>query len=136
MFFVGPRPYFVGVSKWVLQYGRQDWIGSLPNGGWWTFKYFLVNFPRTVVAGAQTTPELNFKIYDADGRGFSIKPIPMAAVTSPAGNRTIDATQLINVKYAGGSAVRVEVSGQVPGTGPAWVSLTLFGVRSEQRLGG
>lgn len=136
MFFKGPSPFLLGVAKLALQGGRQDWIASIPNGGWWTLKFLLVDYPRAVADGVQTSPDLSYRLFDADGRAFMVRPVSLPMVTSPAGAFGLNATNLINIRYPGGSSVRLELSGRIPAKGPATASITLYGIRAEQRLGG
>lgn len=133
MFYVGPRPYLIGEANIPLQYDGQWWMRGLPNGGWWTLKYILVDYPR--VESTLDMPDLSYQLYDEDGRAFMVRPVSLPMVTSPAGAKGLNATGLINVRYKGGSGVKLRISGR--GTiGPSRVSITLCGIRSAEWLGG
>lgn len=133
MFYIGPRPFPIGEANIPLQYDGQWWMRSLPNGGWWTLKYILVSYPK--VENTLDLPDLSYQLYDEDGNAFMVRPVPMNMVTSPAGAKGLNATNLINVRYKGGSGVRLRIFGHV-NAGPSRVSITLFGIRSAEWLGG
>lgn len=136
MFLIGPRPYLLGEAFIPLTSVRQYWTKSIPNGGAWTLKFLLVNYPRTVVARVQSTPDLSYRLFDAEGRAYQVNPVSLPMVTSPSGAFGLNATNLINVKYPGGSSVRLEINGRLAGVGPDSVSITLFGIRSMEMKGG
>lgn len=135
MVIIAPRPFLLGVANLSLTIARQTFAQSVPVGAWWRLKYVLVDYPRTVVAGAQTTPDLLFRAFDADGRAFHVDPVLFPQVTSPAGAPGLDATNPINIDYPGGTSVRLEITGQIIGTGPATVSITLYGLRGWEGYG-
>lgn len=139
MFFLPPRPFLLGQSDLALTMARQYFVRAIPVGATWRLKYILVNYLRTVGEGEeaniQTTPDLLYKLYDADGRAFHVSPVLFPMVTSPAGNPGLNATNPINVDYPGGSNVKLEIEGQNVGTGPAYISITLFGIRGWERFG-
>ncbi len=133
MFFVGPRPYPIGEANIPLVYNGQWWMRALPNGGWWTLKYVLVSYPS--VEATVKMPELSYQLFDEDGRAFMVNPVSLAMATSPAGAKGLNGTGLINVRYKGGSGIRMRIFGR-NADGPSKVSVTLFGIRSAEWLGG
>lgn len=135
MVILPPRPFLLGQASLSLTASRQVFTKSIPVGAWWRLKYLLVDYPRTVVAGAQTTPDLFYQLFDADGRAFHVTPALLPQVTSPAGAAGIDATNPLNIDYPGGSAVKVEITGQNVGVGPATISITLYGLRGWEGYG-
>lgn len=135
MVVIAPRPFLLGEANLALTEANQTFTRSVPVGAWWRLKFILVNYPRTVVAGAQTTPDLLFRLYDADGRAFHVDPALFPQVTSPAGNPGLNATNPLNIDYPGGTLVRLEITGQIIGTGPATISITLYGFRGWEGYG-
>jgi len=135
MFFIPPRPFLLGEANISLTMARQYFMRTIPTGATWRLKYILVNYLRTVEVATQLTPDLLYRLYDADGRAFHVSPVLLPMVTSPAGNRGLNATNPINIDYPGGTNVKLEIEGQVVGTGPAYVSITLFGIRGWERFG-
>lgn len=130
----GPRPYWLAAARVPLNSARHYLSFTLPAYGWWTFQFLNVSYPRTVADGVQTSPELSYQLWDATGRGFQVEPIPLAMFTTPAGGPTVGATHRIGVRYKGGDAVKLCISGATGGA-PAWVSLSLFGIRSWEGTG-
>ncbi len=134
MFIIPPRPYFLGVNRFTLVNAIEYINRSIPVGADFRLQYLLVDFKRTVVAGAQTSPELNFKLYDADGRTFQINPVRACMVTSPAGAAGLNGTSPINIDYPGGSSLKLEVTGQTGGL-PGVISVTFAGLRGWEYFG-
>lgn len=135
---IPPRPYLLGDARVSLTAARQYYIKTIPPGAGWSFKFLLVNYLRTTSAGGtvQDTPDLSYRLFDANGRAFHVAPVPLPMVTSPAGGVGLDATGLINVHYPGGSSIKLEIEGHLVGTGPDLVSVTLYGIRGWERMGG
>jgi hypothetical protein len=135
---LAPRPYLLGDARYPLTAARQYYIKTIPPGAGWSFKFLLANYLRTTSGGGtvQDTPDLSYRLYDADGRAFHVSPVLLPMVTSPAGAAGLDATNLINIHYPGGSSIKLEIEGSLVGTGPSLISLTLYGIRGWERLGG
>lgn len=134
MFIIPPRPYFLGAFKFTLTNAIEYINRTIPVGADFRLQYLLIDYKRTVVAGAQTSKDLNYKLYDADGRTFQINPILGAAVTSPAGATGLNGTSPINIDYPGGSSLKLEITGQTGGL-PAVVSVTFAGLRGWEYFG-
>ena len=134
MVILPPRPFLIGVANLALTANRQYFTRTVPVGAYWRLKYLLVDYPRTVVAGAQTTPDLFYQLYDADGRAFHVLPALLPQITTPSGG-PLNATNPINIDYPGGSSVKLEITGQIVGTGPATMSITLYGIRGWEGYG-
>jgi len=135
---IGPRPYLVGVNKMPLASGREYLIRTIPAGSPWRLRYILVSYQESLELGALISNDLAYHLYDADGRTFSVDPIVVPMVTSPARNRGLAATNPLNVDYPGGTSVKLEitVAGGLPFNGlPASVSITLYGVRGWEGYG-
>ncbi len=133
-----PRPYLLGDAFYPLTAARQYYIKTIPPGAGWMFKFLLVDYLRTTSTGGtvQTTPDLSYRLYDANGRAFHVDPVSLPMVTSPAGAPGLNATNLINIHYPGGSAIKLEVEGALVGTGPSLISITLYGIRGWESMGG
>lgn len=134
MVIIPPRPFLLGQANLALTPGRTWFLRTIPTGAWWRLYFLLVNYPRTVVAGAQTTPDLRYKLYDADGRAFHVDPVLLPQVTSPAGAPGLNGTNPLFIDYPGGSNIKLEIEGQIAG-GPATISITLFGIRGWEGYG-
>lgn len=136
MLFIHPRPFLLGVAAFPLTNAREWFVRSIPVGAPWRFLYLTVVYLRTVEVATQLTPDLFYKLYDADGRAFHVTPVLLPQTTTPAGGVDLDATNPIGVTYPGGSSIKIEIEGQIPGTGPDAISITLFGIRGWERVGG
>jgi len=134
MVIISPRPYFISIANYALVNSREYIMRSIPTGATWKLKYILANYQRTVVAGNQSSPELFYRVYDADGRAFQMDPVLLPQTTSPAGQPRLDATNPLDIIYGGGSNIKIEITGQ-NGTLPSSVSLTLVGLRGWERFG-
>jgi len=135
---LAPRPYLLGDALYPLTAARQYYIKTIPPGAGWSFKFLLVNYLRTTSVGGtvQNTPDLSYRLFDADGRAFHVAPVSLPMVTSPAGAPGLNATNLINIHYPGGSTVKLEIEGSLVGTGPDRISISLYGIRGWERMGG
>jgi len=136
MLYIHPRPFLLGVANFTLTNAREWFTRTIPTGAPWRFLYLTVAYARTVAASIQSTPDLSYKLYDADGRAFHVTPVLLPQVTTPAGGVDLDATNPIGVTYPGGSSIKLEIEGQIPGTGPATISVALFGIRGWEKVGG
>lgn len=134
MVIISPRPYLIGIANLVLTAPSQYFVRTIPQGAVWRFKYFTVNYLRTVAANAQTSPDLSFLAYDGDGRAFQVNPVLFAQVTTPSGGTRLHATNPVNIDYPGGTNVKIEIKGADGGL-PANISLTLFGIRGWEGYG-
>lgn len=136
MLYIHPRPFLLGVANFTLTNAREWFVRTIPSGAPWRFLYLLVNYRRTVEVVTQLTPDLFYRLYDADGRAFHVDPVLLPQTTTPAGGVDLDATNPINISYPGGSNIKMEILGQIPGVGPATISIALFGIRGWERVGG
>jgi hypothetical protein len=134
MVIISPRPYLIGIDNLALTAPRQYFVRTIPQGANWRFKYMTVNYLRTVAATVQTSPDLLFKAYDADGRCFQVSPVLFAQVTTPSGGRAIAGTNAVNIDYPGGTNIKLEIEGAVGGV-PNSISITLFGIRGWEGYG-
>lgn len=136
MVLFSPRPFLIGQFKRTLTMDREWMTRSFPNGPIYRVKYLLVDYPVTVEGGIQTSPDLSFNLYDADGRSFSVSPILFKQATSPAGFPGLNATQPINLDYYGGSTLKLEILGFDPALGlPGPISITIYGLEGWTRYG-
>lgn len=132
---IRPRPFFlVAANRRALQLPVDYLSITTPRGGTFRLLYLLPAFPRTVLAGAQTSPELRFRVVDTRGVSMVNQPIQMADFTTPAGFSRLRRAQPFWVDYEPGEIITVEVSGQVPGPIPATVSVTLLGQRGWEEI--
>lgn len=136
MIMIGPRPFLLAVNRLALVAPNQPWIAQVPKGAPWRFRFIMVNYPRTVVASVQSTPDLKFTMYSAGGEAYQVAPVLFPMMTTPSGGRSVAATHPINRPYPGGSVVRLQIEGQIIGTGPATISITLVGTRGWETMGG
>lgn len=139
MVIIPPRPFLFGAYRYSLVNPIEYIIRSIPVGASYKLMYLLINYPRTFEGGggdvAQTSRELSYKLYDADGRTFQVDPVSAGMVTSPAGTGALNATTPIGIDYPGGSALKLEITGQVPGGDPDYVSITFMGIRGWEYFG-
>lgn len=136
MVLIGPRPFLLGESRVALVAPGQPWIAQVPKGAPWRFRFLTVNYPRTVVNRVQSTPDLRFTLYSAGGEAYQVRPIPFVMMTTPSGGVSLVATHPIYQPYPGGSTVKLIIDGQIIGTGPAYISITLAGTRGWETMGG
>jgi hypothetical protein len=136
MVYIHPRPFLIGVAAFPLANAREWFVRSIPTGASWRFLFLLVDYHRSVEVATQITPDLSYRLYDADGRAFHVDPVLLPQVTSPAGGPTLDASFPLGIDYPGGSSLKLEITGQIPGVGPAAISITCFGIRGWQKSGG
>jgi hypothetical protein len=134
MIVISPRPFLIGVANLALSAPSQYFTRTIPSGAVWRLKYFLIGYPVTIAAGAQTTPDLSYRLFDADGRAFQVNPVLINQFTSPGGLPDLDATNPIDIDYPGGTNVKIEISGNVALAVPT-LSITLFGIRGWERMG-
>jgi hypothetical protein len=112
---------------------------TVPRGAVWRLDYIIVSYPRTVVAGAQTSPELTFNLVDTRGLTNNDRTRPLAFVdmTTPAGSGTrgprIRAAQGWRIEYQPGEVVTMEVLGMAAGPVPATISVTYLGQKGWGR---
>ena len=133
---IGPRPMLIAEARVALVAPNQPWIGQVPKGAPWRFRFLMVTYPRTVVARVQSTPDLNFELFSATGESYSVRPTPFRMMTTPGGGGSVGATHPVNMPYPGGSTVRLQITGQIIGTGPDFISITLVGTRGWETMGG
>jgi hypothetical protein len=130
---IAPRPFLVGAANIPFNNGIAVLTRRLPTGTTWRLKWPLFKYTDTVVANAQTSPNLSFLIYDMAFRQHADLPTLIKQITGPAGFPGLDATQQLDYDFPGGGTVRAEVRGQVGGA-PASVSICLYGFLGWQRL--
>jgi len=115
---------------------RQTVAFPVPVGASWRLKCITVSYDPHVVASVQAYPDLFFQVYDVDGRAFQFAPVLVRAVTTPGSGKPLGATSPINLDYPGGTAVRMDITGQDTGSsGPFPVSITLVGIRGWEGYG-
>jgi hypothetical protein len=135
MVLIPPRPFLLGRAFIPLVNAVEYFMQAIPYGASWRFMFLLVDYPVLVEDTTQLTPHLRFRGYDADGRSFHVEPVFFRMVTTPSGAGFLDATNSIGIDYPGGSSIKIEITGQIPGTGPATVSLTPYGLRGWEGYG-
>lgn len=137
MILLGPRPFLLAGASVALVHSRQYFMHSIPVGAPWRLKWIFFNWLRNVseVEGGQlqNTPDLLYRLYDADGRCFHVAPVLIPQVTTPGGGPNVTATNSINIEYPGGSAIKMEIEGKVAGERPDSISYTLYGIRGWEK---
>lgn len=129
-----PRPFpIVAARVKALQVPRDLISVEVPTGPDWVLWYIAVNYPRTVVANAQTSPNLSFELFDSEGRALTEQPIPFADVTTPAGQPRYGQVNPWYVWYPAKSVISMVVTGQTAGPVPANISITYIGYRGWSR---
>jgi len=131
---VAQRPYFIPVLKATLSTAVEPFSRKVPPGAPFLLQYVLASYRRTVVAGAQTSPELSIVLLTPGGTKFNVTPILLSHVSSPGGAFGLNAVSPINYLFMPSDAIIAEVSGQSGGL-PANVSLTFMGIRGEEVIG-
>jgi hypothetical protein len=119
----------VAASRLPLQLPHSIISVTVPRGAVFRMDYILANFPRTVVANAQTSPELRIRLLDSRGVAVNEPVIPFHGFTTPAGGRNVAGVWAWRIEYPPGAVITLEISGQTAGPVPATVSITLLGQR-------
>lgn len=131
---IQPRPFFIpgGIKRPLTTSQNFTVLGQVPYGSDFVLWYVLAAYPRTVVAGAQTTPEVFFRLKDSQNKAYDGNPIFAPHFTSPvAYGRGLQAVQPIQVKWGGGDTIMLEVTGQ-NATDPREISVTFYGMLFPQ----
>jgi hypothetical protein len=97
---------------------------TVPRGAPFRLDYVLVSYPVTVVAGAQTSPNLHFELYDSRGLASNNVPIRFQDVTSPAGGGRVRAAWGFRIEYPPGAVISMRVTNMAAGPVPAFISVT------------
>lgn len=104
-----------------------------PVGSDFRLDYILASYNRTVVAGAQTSPDLLFMLFDSRGVAMTNQPVKFEDVLTKAGAPRIWGVSRIGHVYPPRSVIRMEVTGMNAGPVPADISITYLGVKDWGR---
>jgi hypothetical protein len=135
MVIIHPRPFLLGFADVPLTSDGQYFMKTIPQGAPWRFQFLLAGYARAVAGLVQTSCELAYTLFDADGRTFQVAPVLLPQVTTPAGGRQLRATNPIKIDYPGGTSVKIQIHRVGVGTLPPSISLTFFGIRGWEGFG-
>lgn len=130
------RPHvsvLVAAARVPLQLPVMTINTTVPRGAVFRLDYILASYPRTVVAGAQTSRDLIFRLLDSRGVAVNEPAIPFFSVTTPNGGQAVGGVWAWRMEYQPGAVISLEVSGQVTGPVPATVSVTYLGQKGWGR---
>lgn len=129
---IRPHVFVIGAAvKQAVQVPIMLINATVPRGSAFRLDYILVNYPRTVVAGAQTSPDLSFRLLDTKGISHTGEtPIRFLDILTPAGGPKLISAQGWRIEYAPGAIITMEVAGQVAGPIPATISVTYIGQKA------
>lgn len=100
---------------------------TVPRGAVFRLDYILVSYPVTVLAGAQTSPDLRFELTDSRGVAVNDPAIFFKDVTTPAAGARVRAATGFRIEYPPGAVISMRVSNMAVGPVPATVSVTYLG---------
>lgn len=127
---IRPHAYFlVAAAKAPLQVPNTLLNTLVPFGAVFRLDYVLVNYPRTVVAGAQTSPELSFVLKNTRGIEHSNVPILFNTTSTPSGGATLRKAWGYGIEFPPGAIITMEITGMDAGPVPATISVTYLGQR-------
>jgi len=121
------RPHvfaLVAAVRAPLQLPRTLLNTMVPMGANFRLDYILVTYPRTVVAGAQTSPELTFTLKNTRGIEHNNPALTFSFITNPAGGPALRAAWAWGIEFPPGAIITMEVSGMNAGPVPATISVT------------
>lgn len=125
---IRPRTFAIAAAvRRALQLPVMYVQTTMPRGSDYSLDYVLVSFPRTVVAGAQTSPELLFRLLQTRGIAHNNNPIPFTDVTNPGGFSRLRKVLPLGIVLPPGAIVTMEVTGMAAGPVPATISITYLG---------
>lgn len=125
---IRPHGFFlVGASRLALQVPFTLLNTVVPRGAVFRLDYILVAYPVTVVAGAQTSPDLNFELLDTRGVSSTNAPLLFKAVTTPSGGTAVRAAWGFRIEYPPGAVISMRITNMAAGPVPATVSVTYLG---------
>jgi hypothetical protein len=105
----------------------------VPTGAAFRLDYILVVYPRTVAAGAQTSPELEFTLHNTRGVLHNDPPLLFRDVTTPAGGSRLRAAWGWRIEFPPGAVITMEIRNIAAGPVPATVSVTYLSQRGWGR---
>lgn len=125
---IRPRVFILGAAvRRPLQLPITLVSVTVPRGSDWRLDYILASYPRTVAAGAQTSPELSFRLFTTRGVAHDNRPILFGDVTSPSGFTRVRRSVPLGIPFHPGEVITIEVFGMAAGPVPATISITLHG---------
>lgn len=125
---IRPHAFFlVAAARVALQVPVTFLNTTVPRGSVFRLDYILVQYPRTVALGAQTSPELNFILHNTRGIVHDDPPVFFGAITTPAGGPRVRAAQGLRIEFPPGAVITLEIRNMAAGPVPATVSVTFLG---------
>jgi len=108
-----PRVFVLGMANRVASVLPYiSFTARLPIGQRARINFILVDYPRVVVAGAQTSPDLSVVLLSMRGREYmGTIPLPAVLTTTPAGGRSFAKSQFVGLEFDAGEVVELRVSG-------------------------
>jgi hypothetical protein len=129
---IRPHVFVIGAAvRQAMQVPVMMINATVPRGSTFRLDYILATYPRTVVAGAQTSPDLSFRLLDTKGISHAGEtPIRFSDILTPAGGPKLISAQGWRIEYAPGAIITMEVTGQVAGPIPATISVSYLGQKT------
>lgn len=130
------RPHcfmLVAAARAPLQVPVTNLNTVVPRGAIFRLDYIMVAYNRTVVEGAQTSPELLFALKNSKGIGNNNPDLLFRDVTTPAGGQRVRTAWGWRIEFEPGEVITLEVRGMDAGPVPATVSVTYIGQKGWGR---
>ncbi len=130
------RPHcfmLVGACRAPLQIPVTILNVVVPRGAIFRMDYVMVSYNRTVVDGAQTSPELSFALKNTKGVTNNNPDIRFLDITTPAGGPEVKAAFGWRIEFDPGEVITMEVRGMAVGPVPATISITYIGQKGWGR---
>lgn len=104
------------------------WLSiQVPRGSVFRLDNVLIEYNRTVVEGVQSSPELQFEIFDSRGLALENGPVFAQMITGPAGGKNVGASWYWGVEYQPGEVISARITNMAAGPVPATISVTYLG---------
>ena len=129
-----PRPFLLGQAFQTLNPGpaTTEIVRTNPNSAGMWLRGFLASYARTEAGGAQTSPELSFRLF-VDGLELTGGLTLIPSVTTPAGAGFIRGVLAELIWVPPLSVIKMIVAGQTAAPVPATFSVTYVGRKTWER---
>ena len=123
-----PRPFLLSMAnRMPSRLPSLPLEARIPVGQRLRINFILVNYPRVVVLGAQTSPDLSFVLSSARGKEYmGVLPVPAVNTTTPSGGRMFRKSQWVGLTFDPSEVVKLEIFGFAAGPSPSTVSVALL----------
>lgn len=122
---IRPHAFFlVAAANAPLQLPVTQLNTTVPRGAFLRLDYIVVSYPVTVVANAQTSPNLTFRLANTKGIMHNDSFIPFRDVTTPSSGNRVRASWGLGIIWEPGAVITLEVGGMVAGPIPSTISVT------------